>query len=327
MRLLKPKTAIAACALVLSFVAQVVAETWDMPTAYSGLNYQTQTAQAFAKCVATGTGDAITIAVHPGGSLFKGTDIKRAVQTGQVQIGERLLSAHQNENPLFGMDSVPFLATNFEDAEKLWQVIKPTYHRILKEQNLVLLYSVSWPPQGMYFKEEVTRVDQLKGKRFRATNNTTIRMAQLTGMSPVMIEMVEIGPAFATGVVETMISSGASGYDTHIWDSLTHFYELNFSLPRNYVIINQQVWDATPTHHQNVIKGCAGLAEYAGNWRTREYTTLTLNGLRAGGMSVTPPDPGFEQELCEVGQILIDEWLEETGDEGVDLINQFQNLP
>lgn len=108
MRLLKPKTAIAACALVLSFVAQVVTETWDMPTAYSGLNYQTQTAQAFSKCVATGTGDAITIAVHPGGSLFKGTDIKRAVQTGQVQIGERLLSAQMKTLSL-GWIACPFL--------------------------------------------------------------------------------------------------------------------------------------------------------------------------------------------------------------------------
>ena len=327
MRLLKPMTAIAACALVLSFVAQAVAETWDMPTAYSGLNYQTQTAQAFANCVSTGTGGGITIAVHPGGSLFKGTDIKRAVQSGQVQIGERLLSAHQNENPLFGMDSIPFLATNFEDAEKLWQVTKPTYHRILGEQNLVLLYSVAWPPQGMYFKEEITSIEQLKGKRFRATNNTTIRMAQLLEMAPVMIEMVEIGPAFATGVVETMISSGASGYDTHIWHSLSHFYELNFALPRNYMLINKEVWDGTSAHHQNVIMGCAGLAEYAGNWRTREYTTLTLNGLRAGGMSVTPPNPDFEQELRQISQTLIDEWLEEVGDEGVMLVNRFRNLP
>ena len=43
------------------------------------------------------------------------------MQGGQAQIGEILLSGYSNEDPLFGLDSVPFLATSYADAAKLWK--------------------------------------------------------------------------------------------------------------------------------------------------------------------------------------------------------------
>jgi TRAP-type C4-dicarboxylate transport system substrate-binding protein len=182
--------------------------------------------------VAAGTGGEITIEVHPGGSLFAGADIKRAVQTGQVQIGERLLSSHQNENALFGFDSVPFLAPSFDEAEKLYDAAQPQIEALLDEQNLELLYSVPWPPQGLYFKKEVNSVADMEGVKFRSYNNATSRFAELTGMLPVTVEAAEISQAFATGVAESMISSGATGYDRKVWESLTHFYEVDAWLPR-----------------------------------------------------------------------------------------------
>ena len=124
----------------------------------------------------TGTAGAIEIVTHPSGSLFKGNDIKRAIQTGQAPIGERLLSAHQNENPIFGYDSVPFLATSFDDAAKLWKAAKPTLEKVLMDQNLVLLYAVPWPPQGLYFKKEVNSVADMKGIKFRSYNSATATM-------------------------------------------------------------------------------------------------------------------------------------------------------
>jgi TRAP-type C4-dicarboxylate transport system substrate-binding protein len=127
----------------------IAAEKWDMPMAYSATNFHSATGAAFAQCITTGTGGEIEVVTHPSGALFKGADIKRAVQTGQAPIGERLLSGHQNENALFGLDSIPFLATSFDDAANLWKVYKPVLSEILDEQNLVLLYSVPWPPQGL----------------------------------------------------------------------------------------------------------------------------------------------------------------------------------
>lgn len=300
------------------------AEKWDLPMAYSGSNFHSVTGAEFAKCITTGTRGEIEVVTHPSGSLFAGGDIKRAIQTGQVPIGERLLSAHQNENPIFGVDSVPFLATSFDAAGDLWEAAKPAMERILADQNLRLLYSVPWPPQGLYFKKEVNSVADMKGIKFRSYNNATARLAELAGMLPVSIEAAEISQAFATGVAESMVSSGSTGYDRKVWESLTHFYEVDAWLPRNYMLVNSDVWDGVSDANKAVIEACAGLAEYAGAWRAKEYTGFTLNGLRAGGMHVGPPSDRLRSDLKEIGETMSAEWLEAAGSEGKAIIDRFR---
>ncbi len=315
---------LAATALTATAALPAAAETWDMPMAYSASNFHSATGAEFAECVTTGTGGEIEVKTHPSGSLFKGADIKRAVQTGQAPIGERLLSGHQNENALFGFDSIPFLATSFDDSDKLWKAAKPSIEKLLAEQNLTLLYAVPWPPQGLYFKNEVTSVAEMKGIKFRSYNNATSRLAELTGMLPVTIEAAEISQAFATGVAESMVSSGSTGYDRKVWESLNYFYEVDAWLPRNYVFVNSDVWNGTSEANQNVIKGCAKLAEYAGNWRAKEYTGFTLQGLRDGGMTVGPASDQMVGELKEIGVTMTNEWLEAAGDEGKAIVDAFK---
>ena len=302
------------------------AEKWDMPMAYAATNFHSATGAEFAKCITTGTGGEIEVVTHPSGSLFKGGDIKRAIQTGQVPIGERLLSGHQNENAVFGVDSVPFLAASFDDAAKLWKAAKPTMEKILDDQNLVLLYSVPWPPQGLYFKKEVNSVADMKGIKFRSYNNATARLAELTGMLPVTIEAAEISQAFATGVAESMISSGSTGYDRKVWESLTHFYEVDAWLPRNYIMVNKDVWGGVSDANKNVVKGCAELAEYAGTWRAVEYTQFTLNGLKAGGMTVGPAGAQLVSDLKNIGETMTAEWLALSGAEGEAIVDAFKAM-
>ncbi len=325
MKLLK-KALMGTVAATFAVSGSMAGEKWDMPMAYSATNFHSANGVQFAKCVTTGTGGDIEIVVHPSGSLFKGGEIKRAVQTGQAPIGERLLSGHQNENAVFAFDSVPFLATSFDDAEKLWKSAKPELEKVLDDQGLVLLYSVPWPPQGMYFKKEVNSVADMKGVKFRSYNSATARLAELAGMLPVSIEAAEISQAFATGVAEAMISSGSTGYDRKIWESLTHFYEVDAWLPRNSVIVNKGVWGGVSDASKNVIRGCAELAEYSGTWRSKEYTGFTLEGLRAGGMTVGPAGQGLVDELKEIGKTMTAEWLEKSGDAGKSIVDKFNSM-
>ena len=257
---------------------------------------------------------------------FPGNEIKRAVQTGQANIGERLLSAHQNENPLYGVDSIPFLVSSFDEHEALWEIAGPKVAEVLAEDNLHYLYSVPWPPQGLYFKNEVTSVADMEGIKFRSYNNATSRLAELTGMLPVTIEAAEISQAFATGVADAMVSSGSTGYDRKVWESLSYFYEVDAWLPRNYVMVNTSVWDGVSGANQNVIRACAQLAEYAGNWRAKEYTGFTLQGLRDGGMTVGPASDQMVGELKEIGVTMTNEWLEAAGDEGKAIVDAFKGM-
>jgi TRAP-type C4-dicarboxylate transport system substrate-binding protein len=308
----------------LTALPATAGEKWDMPMAYSGSNFHSVTGAEFAKCVTTGTGGDIEITTHPGGSLFAGADIKRAIQTGQVPIGERLLSGHQNESAVFGWDSVPFLVSSFDEHDKLYAVAKPEVEKVLADQNLTLLYSVPWPPQGLYFRDEVQTMDDMKGVKFRSYNNATSRLAELTGMLPVTIEAAEISQAFATGVADSMVSSGATGYDRKVWESLNYFYTVDAWLPRNYIMVNSSVWDGVSDSNKNVIQACADMAEYAGTWRAKEYTGFTMAGLAAGGMTVEPVNDAVMAGLKEVGATMTAEWLEAAGDTGTAIVDGFK---
>ena len=314
---------LAGAAAAAALAAPAFADTWDMPMAYSGSNFHSVTGAEFAKCVTTGTGGDISITTHPGGSLFAGADIKRAIQTGQVPIGERLLSGHQNESAIFGWDSVPFLVSSFDEHDKLYQAAKPAVEEVLAEQNLTLLYSVPWPPQGLYFRDEVATMDDMVGVKFRSYNNATSRLAELTGMLPVTIEAAEISQAFATGVADSMVSSGATGYDRKVWESLNYFYSVDAWLPRNYIMVNSDVWADVSDANKNVVQACAEMAEYAGTWRAKEYTGFTLAGLAAGGMTVEPANDNLMAGLKEVGATMTAEWLEAAGEAGAAIVDAY----
>ena len=294
--------------------------------AYSDSNYHTQNGKLFAEAVGVCTQGELEIVVHGGGSLFSGNDIKRAVQTGQAPIGERLLSAHQNENALFGFDSVPFLATSFEDSAKLWKAAKPAIGGVMADQNLVLLYSVPWPPQGMYFKKAVEGVADLEGIKFRAYNTATARIAELAGMLPVQIEAAELVQALATGTAEAFISSGSTGYDRKVWEHLSHFYDTQAWLPRNYVFVNQSAYDSVSDQARSCLHAAAMLAEEAGTNKARYLTGWYLAQLAANGMSVQAPGEMLKQDLAEIGAALAAEWSEASGEAGAAIVAGFKGM-
>lgn len=302
------------------------AQKWDMPMAYAESNYHTQNGKDFAEAVRVATGGSLDVVVHGGGSLFKGNEIKRAVQTGQAPIGERLLSAHQNENAVFGFDSLPFLVSSFEESEKLWQAARPTIERILDDQNLVLLYSVPWPPQGLYFNKEVASIADMKGIKFRAYNSATSRLAELAGMQPVQIEAAELTQALSTGVAEAFVSSGSTGYDRKVWEQLGYFYEVNAWMPRNYVFVNKDSWNDLDEDRRNLVKGMAMLAENAGTARAHQLADWYVTQLAANGMKVQMAQDSLRAELRAIGQTMLEEWLESAGEDGKTILDAYRDM-
>jgi TRAP-type C4-dicarboxylate transport system substrate-binding protein len=313
-----------AAAALAAFAA--AAEKGDMPMAYSATNFHSEVGANFAACVTEGTGGALEVVTHPSGSLYGGAEIKRAVQTGQAPIGERLISAHENENPLYGVDSIPFLVSSFDEHEKLWEIAGPKVAEVLAEDGLVYLYSVPWPPQGLYFNRPIESVSEMQGIKFRSYSTATARMAELTGMLPVQVEAAELSQALATGVAESFISSGATGYDRKVWEHLTHFYEVDAWLPRNAVFVNQGYWDDLDADTQAVLTDCAAKAKAEGLQRSKDYTEFTLNGLREGGMTVQRAGDQLVSELKEIGAIMTEEWMESAGPEGRAIVEEYRAM-
>jgi TRAP-type C4-dicarboxylate transport system substrate-binding protein len=312
-------------AAALLCAASANAQTkWNLPAAYPPTNYHSENLVQFAKDVEAATGGKLQITVHAGASLFKAPEIKRAVITGQAQIGEVLLSLHENEDPLFGLDVVPFLATSFADARRLWEVSRPAVEKKLAAQGLVLLFAVPWPPQGLYAKQDLNRVEDMRGLKFRSYNVGTSRIAELAGAQPVTIQAAELPQALATGVVNSFISSGATGYDSKVWETLTHFYDVQAWIPKNVIFANKSVFEALDKPTQGAILKAAAAAEERGWKIAEEKSNWYVKELAAKGMKVQPPGPELAAGLKRFGEQLTADWLKKAGAEGQAIVEAFR---
>jgi len=207
-----------------AFAVHAQAQTkWDLPAAYPATNFHTVNLQEFANDVDKASGGKLKITVHANAALFKAPEIKRAVQGGQAQIGEILLVNFQNEWQLFGADGIPFLADSYDEAVKLWKVQKPMLDKKLAEQGMMSLYAVPWPPQGIYSKKPLASAADLKGLKWRAYSPATARIAELVGAQPVTVQAAELSQAMATGVVESYMSSGSTGFDTKTYEHIKNW--------------------------------------------------------------------------------------------------------
>jgi TRAP-type C4-dicarboxylate transport system substrate-binding protein len=318
------KTLLATTVAAIALTGAASAESWDMPMAYPANNYHTENAQVFVDAVRDCTGGELDITIHAGGSLFKGDEIKRAVQGGEAQIGERLLSAHANENAVFGYDSVPFLATSFEASDKLRDAARPTLNALLNEQGMTLLYSVPWPPQGLYFAKEVNSLGDAAGLKFRAYNAATARVAELAGMVPTQIEASELKQALATGVVQSFISSGSTGVDEKVWEDLTNFYDAKAWLPRNSIFVNSDAFNALPEASQTCLTTAAAEAEARGSAKAAELAGGFLKTLADNGLAVSEPGEALAAELAAIGATMTTEWLAEAGDAGAAIVDAYK---
>lgn len=302
------------------------AEKWDMPMAYAATNFHSEMGVVFADKVKDYTGGALEITVHPGGSLFKGGEIKRAVQTGQVPIGERFMSAHANEAPLLGWDNLPFLATTYEDNNKLWAAAKDKVNAQLSDLNLVALYTCPWPGQGFYFKKAVSSSADTKGIKFRSYNSATATFANELGMLPVQVEAAELSQALATGVAEAFISSGSTGYDRKVWEHLTHYYKVNAWLPRNYVIVNKGMWNGLNSKTKQAVQKAADETGADCAAESARLASWYFEQLEANGMKVEDAGPEFLKELKTIGVKMQADWLASAGSDGQAIIDAYKKM-
>ncbi|MEI8325895.1 MAG: TRAP transporter substrate-binding protein [Betaproteobacteria bacterium] len=315
-------TAVAALAL---FGASAFAQTkWDLPAAYPASNFHTENIAQFAQDIDKATGGKLKITVHANASLFKANEIKRAVQGGQAQIGEVLLVNFENENPIYGMDGLPFLATSYADSRKLYVAQKPALDKVLGAQGMKLLYAVAWPPQGLYVKKEIQSVADMRGVKWRAYSPATAKMAELIGAQPVTIQAAEVSQAFATGVVDSMMSSGATGYDTKIFESVKYWYDTQAWLPKNAVIVNLKAFNALDAATQAAVTKAAADAEVRGWKLSQEKNDWYKAELTKKGMSILKPSPKLAADLGQVGSIMVADWEKKAGPDGQAVIAAFR---
>jgi TRAP-type C4-dicarboxylate transport system substrate-binding protein len=322
----KPRHALVALAFAAVFASAQAQVKWDLPTAYPAGNYHTENIQQFANDVDKATGGKLKITVHANASLFKAPEIKRAVQGGQAQVGEILWVNFENEDSLFGIDGVPFLATSYAEAVKLWKASRKPLEDRLAKQGIKVLFSVPWPPQGIYSKRPLSSVADMKGLKWRAYSPATSRIAELVGAQPLSIQAAEVPQALATGVMDSMMSSGATGYDSKIFEHVKNFYDTQAWLPKNAVLVNQKAFDALDKATQAAVLKAAADAEARGWKLSEEKTGWYLEQLKKNGMNVAAPSADLKSGLKKVGDTMLSDWLKKAGPDGQAVVDAYRKM-
>ncbi|MCS7058333.1 MAG: TRAP transporter substrate-binding protein [Meiothermus sp.] len=304
-------------------IASAQTQTWTMATPYPDGNFHTINIREFARDVESATQGRLVIRVNSGGSLLPHPQILPGVRSGQVQLGEVLISLLANENPIFALDSIPFLVSSYEDAQRLYRVSRPEIESWLSRRGMALLFSVPWPGQGLYTKQPVNSVADLRGVRFRAYNPATARIAELTGMVPTQVEAADIPQAFATGIVAAMITSASTGVDSQAWDFARYYYDLRAWIPKNMVIVNRRALEALSPADREALLAAARRAEQRG-WQASQQEAASKTAILAQrGMQVSQPSPQLVADLRKVGETMVNEWLRRAGATGVKIYREY----
>lgn len=317
------KTAIGLCALALAGAAHAQAK-WDLPSGYGANTFQVQNLQQFANDVDKATGGKLKITLHPGGSLYKANEIKRAVQTGQTPAGEFIISGAANENPLFGVDSVPFLATGYAESRRLYNAARGAQEKVLAQQGMKVLFSVPWPGQSLYSIKPVNSAADLAGTKMRAYNPATTRIAQLLKAQPVTIQLAELPQALATGAVQNFLTSSASGVESKLHEQVKHFYPVSAWLPRNVTVVNLKDFNALDKPTQEAVLKAAAEAEARGWALSEKLDGEYIEQLKAAGMSITAPSDDLKKALAAIGETMTAEWIKAAGPEGQAVIDAYR---
>lgn len=297
---------------------------WQMATPYADGNLHTRNIRTYVQEIEQAAAGRLSIQVHSNGSLLKMPEIKRGVQTGQVQMGEILLTAYANEDPIFDADALPQLVTNFQQAKRLADLQRPFIEARFARQGLVLLYMVPWPPAGLYAQEPINSLEQLRGARFRTYSPMTNRFAQLIGAQPTLVQSAEVPQAFATGVVSAQVTSAATGVDTQAWDYAKVFIPLGFTMTKNAVFVSRRALEALPRDLQEAIRAGAQRAEARGYQLAEQATRETEATLAARGMQVMQPSAQLLADVARVGRVMADEWVQRAGADGRRLLEQYR---
>ena len=299
------------------------AEKWDMPTPYSDQTFHTVNIKKFANDVRAATDGKLNIIIHSAGSLIKHGEIKNAVRSQQVPIGEFLMGLLANENAAFGIDTLPLVATSYEDAEKLWTAQKPVLEALLAKQRLVPLFSVPWPPQGLYTKKEITKANDLKGVKFRSYNANLEKFATLIGAAPTQIEAPDIAQAFATGRVEAMITSPSTGANSKAWDFLSHYSPINAWVPKNVVVVNKAAFDTLDDATKAAIMEAAAAAQKRGWELSKQEATEKTEVLRSNGITIVDPSNALKSDLATIGADLLKDWQASASEEAKAILETY----
>jgi TRAP-type C4-dicarboxylate transport system substrate-binding protein len=314
----------AATASILAAPLRAQGARWQAASGFGDGNYHTRNLREFLAEIATATQGGVQSTLHSNGSLLPQPQIKRGVQTGQVQIGEILLTAYGNEDAIFDADAVPGLVQNLDDARRLAAVQAPFIEARFARQGLMLLYMAPWPQVGISANQNLANPEALRGLRIRTYSPISTRLATLLGATGTLIVAPEVPQAFAAGIIQAQLTTAPVAADTAVWDYSRFFINASIATSKNAVFVSRRAFDALPEAHRAAILAAARAAEARG-WRLAAEAQADAEArMTARGVQVVDASPELRAAIRRAGETIVEEWATRAGEDGRRLLAAYR---
>ena len=281
----------------------------DLNAKYGANNFHTKGAEKFATLVNDYSKGSVDITVHAGSSLIKGNPLK-AVKDGTVAMTDMFIPFTSGGGKVFGISALPFIAQSYDNAYRLYQISKPAYEKTAKKWNQKLLYSVTWPPSGFYSNKSMTSISDFKGAKTRTYDKNSAAFVNQAGGNAVALPWGEVYSSLRTGMVNSVITSSASGKDGKFWEVLSNYTKINYAYPLQAVTINLDYWKSLTKEQQTAMLKAASEIEKIQWAISKEENKIALETLSKNGMSVTEASPELKAELDKIADDLLEKYLD-----------------
>ena len=175
-------------------------------------------------------------------------------------------------------------------------------------------------------KKEIQSVADMRGVKWRAYSPATAKIAELVGAQPVTIQAAELSQAMATGVIDSYMSSGATGFDTKTYEHIKNWYDTQAWLPKNAILVNQKAFDALDKATQTALLKAAADAEVRGWKSSEEKNGWYLDQLKQKGMNIIKPSAQLSGDLKKIGDSMVSDWTKKAGPEGQAVVDAFKKM-
>ncbi len=283
----------------------------DLNAKYPATNFHTKGAVKFAKLVEKYTNATVKITVHSGSSLVKGNPLK-AVKDGTVALTDMFIPFTSGGGKVFGISALPFIANSYNDAYRLYQISKPAYNKTFKKWNQKLLYAVTWPPSGLYTKKPIKNMNDFKDLKTRTYDKNSANFINMAGGHAIALAWGEVYSALRTGLVNSVVTSSASGKDGKFWEVLNYFTKINYAYPLQAVTINLDYWNSlSKAQQQAMLKAAKEIEKY--QWEaSKKEDGIALKTLAEHGMKIEKATPEVKKGLNKIANKLLNKFLEDA---------------
>ncbi|MEG0921429.1 MAG: TRAP transporter substrate-binding protein [Comamonas sp.] len=296
--------------------ARAAATKLQCAGAYTDSLFHTQNLLQFARDASKMSDGAAQVDVVTNAKLMPMTDVLPALSKGDLAMGEIFMSNFSKQYPLLGIDSLPFIVRSFDDAKRLWEATREATQALLQKQGIRVLYAAAWPGQGLFARLPVSKLDDVKGQKFRVNNDATKFIAEFAGATPVDIPANNLAKAIQGGQVDVMVTSSTTGVDSQSWNAMGIFVDMRAWIPKNLILVSEKVWASLPTATKTALEGAAKQAEARGWQLAKDADDSAQRVLIEHSTKISQPSYELRRTLDLMGEKFAREWSNRAGVEG-----------